>query len=653
MGDSVSTVERKTSHAHGMQALAADDVIPQEESKAKTKEPDIDSFHSSQASSKQNDPAHDGKFSVIQCGKNFLSGLISPIKAMIEHPLYTLGMTLGTIGLGFLVGATIMQGIGVGFFLFGGAYATWQLGKGVANFAICAANGDKDGMENSFSDFGAGVGGVAMTLFGVRGTAAVVAEAKAAGSALRTGKWIYDAANDGMNAANEVKHMSLLGAFRECFSFFKRDTLYGFSKSFSLTKAKAQALKSTEATKLININEQKVRIEGIKSRLLKVLSERDVKDLSCCFEMPEETIVQLLASIPEKELRIIAREMQIARGYTRKDILNMANKFYQHELERIANKLGVPLDRLKRLAPPIEVDDKFFALAGVGPTQNGICYKLNTKSIRFCSVANRIARLQGGIDENIPLCCGSIDDQIHHLGAHEPVHVEQDISLLLHLTRREYIRHFGKISVSKGGLLTKQIRKFVNEKIVSKVVSPIRNFIFGDRKYEFKIDFGKSPKQKSQSRFQNFLADLEGRLLGFWSYCFTDNKFVRTLRVVTTPKDKQRVHLLMESWANYKNKTAMSIGGRQRFDPYWDNFIELEPRTNSILDRTRTLSEQIHSGVLDLATSKGKLRALARELNTESRKFYGPPTAELKEQLKESRKIVRAMYLKVRKAEAA
>lgn len=61
MGDPVSTIERKTTHAHNTQVPAADDAVSKEEPKAETKKSDIDSFLSPQTTFKENDPAHDGK----------------------------------------------------------------------------------------------------------------------------------------------------------------------------------------------------------------------------------------------------------------------------------------------------------------------------------------------------------------------------------------------------------------------------------------------------------------------------------------------------------------------------------------------------------------------------------------------------------------
>ena len=162
---------RPTSQAHDAEVPVARTVSETE--KKQTNNPSSsDTFTSS--GNDQIDLAHDGKFSFTEALKNFGKGIISPITSMfssVTNFLISVGMMFATIGLGFLVGATIMQGIGVGFFIFGGAYAAYELGKGVYKFIDSAIKGDKDGMENSFKDFGAGVGGVAMTLLGARGTA--------------------------------------------------------------------------------------------------------------------------------------------------------------------------------------------------------------------------------------------------------------------------------------------------------------------------------------------------------------------------------------------------------------------------------------------------------------------------------------------------
>ena len=159
------TKVRPTSQACNAQEPVAY-TAPQPE-KTESNSSSSDTFTSS--GNDQIDPSHDGQFTVPQAAKKFLEGLISPLKSIIEHPFITAGAMLVMTGLGLLVGTTVMSGIGLGFFVYGGAYAAYEFGKGILNFGITVCHGDKDGMENAFKDFGSGISGVAMTLFGARG----------------------------------------------------------------------------------------------------------------------------------------------------------------------------------------------------------------------------------------------------------------------------------------------------------------------------------------------------------------------------------------------------------------------------------------------------------------------------------------------------
>lgn len=150
MGDPVSMAERKTPHAHGTQFLSADDTVPKEELKAEAKKPDIDSFSSPKITSKENDPAHDGKFSFTEALKNFGRGIISPITSMfgsIKGFLIGAGMMIGGAALVSAATPTILPlfiAIGIMFGVFQGGLAAYKIAT--------AKNGDD--IEKAFFEIG-------------------------------------------------------------------------------------------------------------------------------------------------------------------------------------------------------------------------------------------------------------------------------------------------------------------------------------------------------------------------------------------------------------------------------------------------------------------------------------------------------------------
>ena len=127
-----------------------------------------DSFEKSKV-----DKSKNGKFDISEAGKNFLKGVISPITAMIKHPLAAAGMLAGTLALCSLV-PVLGPALAIGF----GAYSVYQLGKGCVNVAKNCKNGNYDDAEKAFTTVGEGAIGTALSIMGVKQGAKVAKEAK-------------------------------------------------------------------------------------------------------------------------------------------------------------------------------------------------------------------------------------------------------------------------------------------------------------------------------------------------------------------------------------------------------------------------------------------------------------------------------------------
>jgi len=119
------------------------------------------------------DKSNNGKFDISECINNFAKGVISPISAIIKHPLMTVGVVGATAALCTLI--PVMGPIlGVGF----GALSVFQIGKGVTDIVKNYKNGEYDKAEASFNEVGQGTVGVAMSALGLKQNARVAKEAK-------------------------------------------------------------------------------------------------------------------------------------------------------------------------------------------------------------------------------------------------------------------------------------------------------------------------------------------------------------------------------------------------------------------------------------------------------------------------------------------
>lgn len=159
--------------------------------------------------------SNNGKFDISECAKNFFKGVISPITAIVKHPIITIGTVAATAALCACI--PVMGPIlAVGF----GALGAFQLGKGVVDVVKNYKNGDFDKAEKSFNEVGQGTTGIAMTILGVKQNAKVAKEAK------MMSDLNINSLNKAQKAqiANEVKELGFMDAIKETASLFTSKT---------------------------------------------------------------------------------------------------------------------------------------------------------------------------------------------------------------------------------------------------------------------------------------------------------------------------------------------------------------------------------------------------------------------------------------------
>lgn len=151
------------------------------------------------------DASNDGKFTTKEALKNFGKGLISPIKAVIDHPLIAIG-TIAATGLACVAIPALTPILTLGF----GALSLYEVGKGTYDAAKNYKNGEYDAAEKSFEKIGTGTIGTVLTTLGLKSSAKVSAEVKQAN---QLGRALTNA--EKLEISNKVKSGSYLDALKE------------------------------------------------------------------------------------------------------------------------------------------------------------------------------------------------------------------------------------------------------------------------------------------------------------------------------------------------------------------------------------------------------------------------------------------------------
>ena len=119
------------------------------------------------------DKSQDGRFTFDEALKNFGKGIISPITAMIKHPVMTVA-TLVVAGTACYFVPVLTPVMGIGF----GALSVFQLGKGCYDAAKEYKNGNYDNSEKAFEQIGQGAVSTVLSVLGLKQNARIAAEAK-------------------------------------------------------------------------------------------------------------------------------------------------------------------------------------------------------------------------------------------------------------------------------------------------------------------------------------------------------------------------------------------------------------------------------------------------------------------------------------------
>ena len=293
-------------------------------------------------------------FSFANAIKNFFKGIISPVTVLIKNPFMALPMIALGAALAFFVPAAIplMLVAGIGF-------SGFELGKGVINFSSSYSNGDAKGMEDSFKDIGAGVIGTVLSVFGIRSTAAIAVEAKAASVALRTGATEVEAVQAGLNAAKEAKSIGLLSAFRENFSMFSGSGLRAAKDSFRLTRVKKSMKLNVET---VSKPPAQTNNPAESSTVVRRVTDSE----SSIFFNSEVTAVKAEPLPPT-----INRFCEQLSG---EHIKKVASEIYSEEIAKLAKNLGLSKKKLEKIIPRIDFSFKH-DIAGGGICDNFISGK--------------------------------------------------------------------------------------------------------------------------------------------------------------------------------------------------------------------------------------------------------------------------------------
>ena len=260
---------------------------------------------------KKVDKSSNGKFDISECVKNFAKGLLSPITAVIKHPLMTIGTLAATVALCSVV-PVMAPILAVGF----GTLSVYQVGKGVVEAAKNYKNGEYDKAEKSFNKVGEGTIGVVLTALGIKQSARVAKEAKVMSE---LGVTSLDKTQK-LQIAQEIKNGTKLDALKEITSLFTSKT--GLKAVGTQFKPDNIAARAKEMYKFLFTKEE---VTKIKKEQVKFSETTEGKRRAAMSSQEIEAEVKSLYKeafdeygIPEElrpEIKIIKENMKKGGGY--------------------------------------------------------------------------------------------------------------------------------------------------------------------------------------------------------------------------------------------------------------------------------------------------------------------------------------------------
>lgn len=258
------------------------------------------------------DKTNNGEFDANVAANNFCKGLLSPITAIIKHPIATIGV-VGATALACSVAPVLAPATAIVF----GAMGIYEFGKSSYNIVKHSASGEYDKAEKDFEGLGQGTINTVLTALGMRQSARVTKEAQLLSETKATKLSVEQISK----IKDEVKSLTLFKSFKESLKLYttkegRQAFMYQFKKPVikeRLQDLKNIIVKKKEQTKeSFDIKEEFAKTpEGIKRA--KMTTEEISQEVS---KLAKESFDQY--GIPEElrpKIEIVKKDAKTSGGY--------------------------------------------------------------------------------------------------------------------------------------------------------------------------------------------------------------------------------------------------------------------------------------------------------------------------------------------------
>ena len=258
------------------------------------------------------DKTNNGEFDANVAANNFCKGLLSPITAIIKHPIATIGV-VGATALACSVAPILAPATAIVF----GAMGIYEFGKSSYNIVKHSASGEYDKAEKDFEGLGQGTINTVLTALGMRQSARVSKEAQLLSETKATKLSVEQISK----IKDEVKSLTLFKSFKESLKLYttkegRQAFMYQFKKPVikeRLQDLKNIIVKKKEQTKeTFDIKEEFAKTpEGIKRA--KMTTEEISQEVS---KLAKESFDQY--GIPEElrpKIEIVKKDAKTGGGY--------------------------------------------------------------------------------------------------------------------------------------------------------------------------------------------------------------------------------------------------------------------------------------------------------------------------------------------------
>lgn len=258
------------------------------------------------------DKTNNGQFDANVAANNFCKGLLSPITAIIKHPITTIGV-VGATALACSVAPILAPATAIVF----GAMGIYEFGKSSYNIVKHSASGEYDKAEKDFEGLGQGTINTVLTALGMRQSARVTKEAQLLSETKATKLSVEQISK----IKDEVKSLTLFKSFKESLKLYttkegRQAFMYQFKKPVikeRLQDLKNIIVKKKEQTKeTFDIKEEFAKTpEGIKRA--KMTTEEISQEVS---KLAKESFDQY--GIPEElrpKIEIVKKDAKTGGGY--------------------------------------------------------------------------------------------------------------------------------------------------------------------------------------------------------------------------------------------------------------------------------------------------------------------------------------------------